>query len=83
VDFRYLGGADVTVEEVMIEFDKPSPFSHTVFKTRKPGGARPHRQLSGAALGSAVGKRIQYKVRALTPFKTEIAATIVWVTVTP
>jgi len=81
-DFRYLGGADVSVDEIVIEFDKPSPFAQTVFRTRKPGGARPHRQLSDGALPSAAGKRIQYTVRANTPFKTELANTRIWVTIT-
>ncbi|HYI10120.1 MAG TPA: hypothetical protein VEK57_13755 [Thermoanaerobaculia bacterium] len=81
-DFRYLGGADVSVEEIVVEFDKPSPFSQAKFSTRKPGGARPHRQLSGGALPAAAGKRIQYTVRALTPFKTELANTQIWVNIT-
>jgi hypothetical protein len=74
-DFRYIGGADVTVDEIVVEFDKPSPFSHQSFRSRKPGTARPHRQLSGAAQKSAVGKRIQYTIRAMTQFRTELAAT--------
>ena len=81
-DFRYLGGADVSAEEVVIEFPKPSPFGHTVFRTKKPGGARPHRQLSGAASAPAAGKRIEYRVRALSGYKVDLAATTVWVTVT-
>lgn len=72
-DFRYLGGADVTVDELVIEFDKPSPFSHQTFRSRKPGPARPHRQLSGAVQKSAAGKRLRYVIRANTPFKTELA----------
>lgn len=72
-DFRYLGGADVTVDELVVEFDKPSPFSSMTFRSRKPGAARPHRQLSGAVQKSAIGKRIQYTIRAMTPFKTELA----------
>lgn len=82
-DFRYLGGADVSVEEIVIEFEKPSPFTQTVFRTRKPGGARPHRQLSNGALPAAAGKRVQYTVRAINPFKTELANTKIWVTITP
>lgn len=82
-DFRYLGGADVSVEEIVIELDKPSPFAHTVFRTRKPGGARPHRQLSGGAVASAAGRRIQYTVRAINQFKTELANTKVFLNVTP
>jgi len=81
-DFRYVGGADVTVDEIIVEFERPSPFSQSVFRTRKLGGARPHRQLSGPALASAVGKRVQYTVRAMNAFKTEVARTnLVWVTI--
>jgi hypothetical protein len=72
-DFRYLGGADVVIEELVIEFAKPSPFSTTVFRSRRPGAARPHRQLSGPAQASAAGKRLQYTVRAFNAFKTEMA----------
>jgi hypothetical protein len=81
-DFRYIGGADVTADEVVIEFEKPSPFPQTVYRTRKPGGARPHRQLSGGALPAAAGKRIQYVARAMNSFKTEMASTKVWVNIT-
>lgn len=80
-DFRYLGGADISVEEIVVEFEKPSPFSQTVFRTRKPGGARPHRQMSGAALPAAAGRRIEYVVRAMTPFRTELAKASVVVNV--
>jgi len=82
-DFRYIGGADVSVEEIVVEFEKPSPFAQAVFRTRKPGGARPHRQLSNGALVAAVGRRIQYTVRAINPYKTELANTKVWLNVTP
>jgi hypothetical protein len=80
-DFRYLGGADVAVEEIVIELDKPSPFAQSVFRTRKPGGARPHRQLSGGAVASAAGRRVQYTVRAINQFKTELAHTKVFLNV--
>jgi len=73
-DFRYLGGADVTVDELVIQFEKPAPFSSMTFKSRKPGTARPHRQLSGAVHKSATGKRVQYTIRAMSPFKTELAS---------
>lgn len=72
-DFRYIGGADVTVDELLIEFDKPSPFSQTNFRSRKPGAARPHRQLSGAVRASSTGKTIRYAIKAMTSFKTELA----------
>ncbi len=80
-DFRYIGGADVTVDEILVEFDKPAPFSHAAFRSRKPGPARPHRQLSGAAQKSAAGKRVRYTIRAMSPFKTELATTRLHVTV--
>ncbi|HJQ37764.1 MAG TPA: hypothetical protein VKB93_11555, partial [Thermoanaerobaculia bacterium] len=81
-DFRYVGGADVMCDEVVIEFERPSPFSQTTFRSRRPGGARPHRQLSGGAIASAAGKRVQYTARAMTAFKTELASTKLWVTIT-
>lgn len=81
-DFRYIGGADVAVEEIVVEFEKPSPFAQSVFRTRKPGGARPHRQLSGGAAPAFAGKRVQYTVRAVNQFKTELANTKVFVTIT-
>ena len=81
-DFRYIGGADVIVDELIIEFDKPSPFSASTFKSRRPGAARPHRQLSGAAHKSAAGKRVRYAIRAMNSFKTELSVARPWVTVT-
>jgi hypothetical protein len=72
-DFRYLGGADVVIEEMIIEFVKPSPFTTTIFRSRRPGAARPHRQLSGPAQASASGKNLQYIVRAFDAFKTEMS----------
>ena len=71
-DFRYLGGADVTVDELIIEFEKPAPFSHASFRSRKPGTARPHRQMSGPVQPSVAGKKIRYTVRAVTAFNTDI-----------
>ena len=78
-DFRYLGGADVMVDEVVIEFDRPSPFSSGTFRSRKPGIARPHRQLSGAVSAASGGKRVQYAIRAMTAFKSELSVTRPWV----
>ncbi|HEX9161388.1 MAG TPA: hypothetical protein VF980_06735 [Thermoanaerobaculia bacterium] len=72
-DFRYLGGADVIIDEIVLEFEKPSPFAGATFRSRKPGPARPHRQLSGAVHKAAAGKRLQYTVRAMNAFKTELA----------
>ena len=81
-DFRYLAGADVTVDELVIEFEKPGPFPQQAFKSRRPGTARPHRQLSGPVNKAAAGKRIQYTIRAINSFKTEMAVARPWVTVT-
>ena len=81
-DFRYVAGADVTVDELVVEFEKPSPFPQSTFKSRRPGTARPHRQLSGAVNKAAAGKRIQYTIRAINSFKTEMAIARPWVTVT-
>ncbi|HEY2322898.1 MAG TPA: hypothetical protein VGJ82_08540 [Thermoanaerobaculia bacterium] len=72
-DFRYLNGADVIVDEIVIEFDRPSPFTTQSFKSRKPGAARPHRQLSGGVSQGSAGKRVQYTIRAMTAYKTELA----------
>lgn len=81
-DFRYLGGADVTIDEIIIEFEKPAPFATVVFRSKKPGPARPHRQLSGPAAAGAAGKRVRYIVRAMNLFKTEMATARPWVSVT-
>lgn len=72
-DFRYLGGADVIIDELIIEFDRPSPFGSATFRSKRPGAARPHRQLSGGASNNSAGKRFQYTIRAMNAFKTELA----------
>jgi hypothetical protein len=71
-DFRYLNGADVSVDEIVIEFEKPSPFPQQVFRCKKPGIGRPQRQLSGGAAQASSGRRVQYTIRAMTAFKTEL-----------
>jgi hypothetical protein len=81
-DFRYIGGADVSVEEMVIELGKPSPFAHATFRTVKPGGARPHRQISDPALPGAAGRSFEYTIRAMTGFKTEVASSKARLTVT-
>jgi hypothetical protein len=81
-DFRYLGGADVIVDELVVEFEKPSPFSQTTFRSRRPGTARPHRQLSGPVAKNAIGKRVRYSIRAINGMKTEMATVQQWVSVT-
>ena len=80
-DFRYIGGADVIIDEIIIEFEKPSPFGGSTFRSRRPGAARPHRQLSGAVHKAAAGKRVQYTIRAMNAFKNEMASAQPWVRV--
>jgi hypothetical protein len=80
-DFRYLGGADIIIDELVIEFDRPSPFGQAIFRSRRPGAARPHRQLSGGAQKQAAGKRVQYTIRAFNGFKTELASARPWVAI--
>lgn len=72
-DFRYLGGSDAIVEEVLIEFEKPTPFSKASFRTKNPGSARPHRQLSGPAQKSAAGESVSYTIRCYNLAKIEVA----------
>ena len=72
-DFRYVNGADVIVDELVIEFEKPSPFTQGLFRSKRPGINRPHRQLSGPVQKSAAGKRFTYTVRAFNAFKMEQA----------
>ncbi len=81
-DFRYVGGADVIVDELLIEFEKPSPFLQSTFRSRRPGTARPHRQLSGPAQKSAAGKKVRYAIRASNSFKSEMAVARPSVTIT-
>ena len=71
----------MTVDEIQIEFDRPSPFGTLTFKSRKPGAARPHRQMSNAVTSSSAGKRVQYTIRALTAFKNELANTQVFLNI--
>ena len=74
-DFRYLGGADAIIDEIIVEFEKPSPFSKQSFRTKNPGTARPHRQLSGPAVNGVAGNSIRYTIRCLNLIKTEVAST--------
>ncbi len=80
-DFRYVGGADVIVDELIVEFHKPSPFTHGIFRSKRPGINRPHRQLSGPVLKNAAGKQFRYTVRALNAYRTEQAVATPSVTV--
>jgi hypothetical protein len=73
-DFRYFGGSDVIVEEIAIEFEKPSPFGKATLKSHRPGSARPHRQLSSPAVAAAANSRNVYTIRCLNHFKTEMAS---------
>lgn len=72
-DFRYFGGADLMVDEVVIEFPKPSPFTKGSFREKKLSAPR-HRQLSGPAADTDIELRIEYSIRCFNSFKTEVAS---------
>jgi hypothetical protein len=72
-DFRYLGGADVIVDEVVIEFDSGRPFTGKGFRSRNPGNARPHRYVSEKVSETAAGTRIEYVIRARDIGKNTVA----------
>jgi hypothetical protein len=72
-DFWYSGGADLMVDEVVIEFPKPSPFGKSSFKAKKPNSPR-HRELSGPARLNNGEQRYEYTIRCLNSFKTEVAS---------
>lgn len=61
-DIRYLGGADLFIERVEIDFDRPGPFPKTGFKSKKPSSARPHRILSGASKTTTAGRVYSYVI---------------------
>jgi hypothetical protein len=85
-DFRYSGGADVLVTQVLIEIDKPSPFGKTSYKSAKPGAARPHRQVSDLVKEKSLGTSTRYTIHCTNAYKTELAkgnATIVVRTASP
>ncbi|HEY0593398.1 MAG TPA: hypothetical protein VGF40_16615 [Thermoanaerobaculia bacterium] len=70
-DFRYSGGADLMIEEIVVELPKGSPFEKALFRAKKPTAPR-HRVLSGAATGN--GFHGEYSIRCLNSFKSEVAA---------
>jgi hypothetical protein len=72
-DFRYLGGADIVVDDLIIDFEKPAPFAGAPFRSKRPGTNRPHRHLSGPVVPAAIGKHFNYSIRALNMYKTELA----------
>jgi hypothetical protein len=72
-DFRYLGGADIVVDDLIIDFEKPAAFSTAPFRSKRPGSNRPHRQLSGPVLQNAIGRKNNYAIHALNMYKTELA----------
>lgn len=74
-DFRYLGGSDIEVQEVAIEFIEQTPFAASLFHSQKPGNARPHRQISGPSIRDGSGTAIGYVIRCRNAYKTELAMT--------
>jgi hypothetical protein len=72
-DFRYTGGADLMIEEIVVELPKSSPFHKAQFRAKKPTAPR-HRVFSGAAVNGAEF-RGEYSIRCLNSFKSLVAAT--------
>ena len=72
-DFRYTGGADLMIEEIIIELPKGTPFTKTQFRAKKPTAPR-HRVLTGAATVVASEFTAAYSVRCLNSFKSEVAS---------
>lgn len=72
-DFRYFGGVDVLVDHVVVEIQKPSPFSKALYKSTKPGSARPHRQMSDLVSAKSVGTTVGYTIHAVNAYRTELA----------
>jgi hypothetical protein len=75
-DFRYLGGADTFIEEVVIEFSPGKIFSAGTFRSRNPGSARPHRQLSGRLAEGTPAGEVTYTIRCFNMFGSELAAAV-------
>ncbi len=69
-DFRYTGGADLMIEEIVVELPKGSPFAKAQFHAKKPTAPR-HRVFSGPANGTEF--RGEYSIRCLNSFKSEVA----------
>jgi hypothetical protein len=74
-DFRYLGGADTFVQEMILEFASPL-FGKKVLNSRNPGSARPHRLLSGRASADIPTGSHSYKVKCKSLVGTEVAESI-------
>lgn len=73
-DFRYLGGADTFIDEIIVDFGTDGLFNAKVLRSKNPGSARPHRQLSGRLAEKAPKGSIFYTIRCHA-FGTEIAKT--------
>lgn len=72
-DFRYSGGADLMVDEMVIEFPKPSPFAKQTLRTKKPSSPR-HKVASGVSDDVTETLRIEYLIRCTNSFKSEMAS---------
>lgn len=81
-DFRYTGGADLMVEEILIELPKGAPFSKTSLRAKKPISPR-QRVLTGAAAAVDGEYRCEYTIRCLNSFKSEVAKGRAKIVVTP
>jgi hypothetical protein len=71
-DFRYTGGANLMIEEIIIELPKGAPFQKAVLRAKKPTAPR-HRVLTGAAAAVSDDWVGNYTIRCLNSFKSEVA----------
>jgi hypothetical protein len=71
-DFRYLGGADTFIDEIAIELPGKQYFAANKFRSKNPGTARPHRQLSGRLADTAPKGIVEYTIRCYA-FGAELA----------
>ncbi|HEU5163289.1 MAG TPA: hypothetical protein VFV54_09115, partial [Thermoanaerobaculia bacterium] len=81
-DFRYTGGADLMIDEIIIELPKGAPFPKALFRAKKPTAPR-HRVLTGAANVVAGEFRAEYSIRCLNSFKSEVASGRARIVVSP
>lgn len=79
-DFRYLGGADTFIDEVVIELPSRSFFGSQKFRSKNPGFSRPHRQLSGRVSDNAAKGPVTYTIRCYA-FGAELASTTARLTI--
>jgi hypothetical protein len=79
-DFRYLGGADTFIDDIVVEIPQRGVFASTKMKSKNPGFSRPHRQMSGRLADTAAKGQVTYTIHCYA-FGAEIAKTTATITV--